>query len=82
MLINLLEIYLIMGLMLSIPEYFSDARYIIKSRKENGLKGIFIEQIPGLDWLVICFRFLVITVFWSVIVVGYLIVNKIKKTTD
>lgn len=81
MLINLLEIYLIMGLMLSIPEYFSDARYIIKSRKENGLEGIFIEQIPSLDWLVICFRFLVITAFWLIIIGVYLIVNKVKKTT-
>lgn len=80
MLINLLEIYLIMGLMLSIPEYFSDACCIIKSRKENGLKGIFIEQIPCLDWLAICFRFLVITAFWLIIIGVYLIVNKVKKT--
>jgi len=80
MLINLLEIYLIVGLMFSIPEWISDVRCIIRSRKEHGFEGIIIEMFPFVDWIVIALRFLVITAFWSIIIIGYLIVDKAKKT--
>jgi len=80
MLINLLEIYLIMGLMLSIPEWISDVLCIIQSRKENGLKGIIIERFSAFDWIACMFRFLVITTLWLIIIAVTLIVNKVKKT--
>lgn len=75
-----LEVYLIMGLMLSIPEFISDVKCIIQSRKENGFEGIIIEILPFVDWIAVILRFLVITAFWSIIIIGFLIANKVKKT--
>jgi len=80
MLDNIMYIYLIMGLMISLPELISDIRCIIQSRKEDGYEGIIIEVFPLFDWIACIFRFLVLTTLWLVIIEVTLIVNKVKKT--
>ena len=79
----LLKIYIIMGLMISLPELGADLYWFVRYKIENGLYDrIFIGYLPlvdlALSLILIAFRFVVLTCLWLPIISISEICDRIK----